>query len=275
MVALSVVIITKNEEDILRRTLQSIAGVTDDIIIVDSGSTDNTTSIAKSFGTTLLETTWDGFGANKNKGIKLARYDWILSIDADELLNETLKNALLQTDFNDPSQVYELKFRTFIAESPLRYGQTSGEKHIRLFNKNTVHWNLAGVHEELIMPEGTNIILLPGHILHYSYKDLQDYIEKSNSYTTLRAMQMFQAGKKVSFFKLYLNPLYTFILNYFFRLGFLDGFWGYTYARLSSTYSYLKYAKLKELYAQKPSTFKMTRTDTPEDQLGKKKKKGV
>ena len=256
MALLSVVIITKNEEAILSRTLQSIEGLTDNIIIIDSGSTDSTTSIAKSFNTTLLETTWDGFGANKNKGIKLAKYDWILSIDADELVDETLKNVMLQINFNDPSIVYELKFRTFIAESPLRYGQTSGEKHIRLFNKNNVRWNLAGVHEELIMPEGTRIILLPGYILHYSYKDLQDYIEKSNSYTTLRAMQMFEAGKKVTFFKLFLNPLFTFILNYFFRFGFLDGFWGYTYARLSSTYSYLKYAKLKELYVQQKARSK-------------------
>lgn len=247
MGAFSVVIITKNEENILRRTLQSIADITDDIIIVDSGSTDGTISIAKSFGVTVLQTDWEGFGANKNKGVMLARYNWILSIDADESVDDVLKSELQRINFQDEAIVYELKFRTFMSENELRFGQTLGERHIRIFNRNKVRWNLAGVHEGLLLPKGTKITLLPGHILHYSYTDLQDYIDKSNSYTTLRAQQMFNAGKRVGFFKLYISPLYTFILNFIFKLGFLDGFWGYTYARLSSTYSYLKYAKLKEL----------------------------
>lgn len=255
----SVVIITRNEEDILPKTLESLRGLTDDIIVVDSGSTDNTISIAKDHGATVLETSWDGFGANKNKGNKLAKHDWILSIDADELVDNTLRTTLINLDLSDPAKLYILKFKTFIAGQPLHHGQTAGETHPRLFNRQCLSWNLSEVHEELTGAGNIKSEVLKGNILHYSYTDLQDYIQKSNSYTTLRAMQMFQAGKKVTFFKLYLNPLYTFLLNYILKSGFLDGFWGYTYARLSSTYTYLKYAKLKELYAihkveEKPGT---------------------
>lgn len=246
---ISVVIITRNEEDILAKTLLSLKGLSDDIIVVDSGSTDSTISIAKSHGATILETTWDGFGANKNKGNSLAKHDWILSIDADECIDNALKNALLNMELIDPNNLYSLKFRTFIAGQPLKYGQTSGETHPRLFNRKCVSWNLAEVHEELSGIAVIKSVIKSGYILHYSYNDLQDYLQKSNSYTTLRAMQMFKSRKKVTFFKLYLNPLYTFVSNYIFKLGFLDGFWGYTYARLSSTYTYLKYAKLRELYA--------------------------
>ena len=139
MEPVSVVIIAKNEDDILSRTLATVAGITDDIIIVDSGSTDNTISIANSFGATVLETNWDGFGQNKNKGIRVAKYNWILSLDADEIIDDTLKAALLNNTFSDPVEVFELKFRTFIAGVALRYGQTAGEKHIRIFNKRLTH----------------------------------------------------------------------------------------------------------------------------------------
>ena len=250
MQRVSVIIITHNEEEIIGRTLASVNDITDDIIIVDNGSNDRTLEIAKSFGARILQTSWDGFGKNKNKGIDMANHDWILSIDADELIDETLRAALLHNSFLDPTRVYTLKFRTFIAGVGLRYGQSASEKHIRIFNKNFIRWNNAEVHEELLLPTGTRILPFPGYVLHHSYKDIRDYMQKCNAYTSLRAMEMFRQGKKANMFKLYLNPLYTFILNYFFRVGFLDGFWGYTYAKLSSTYSYLKYAKLKELYSK-------------------------
>ena len=247
MQRLSVIIITHNEEEIIGRTLAAVIEITDDIIVVDNGSNDRTLDIAKSFGARIIQTSWDGFGKNKNKGIVMANHDWILSIDADELLDETLKAALIHNSFQDPSEVFTLKFRTFIAGVGLRYGQGTSEKHIRIFNKSFTRWNDAEVHEELLLPKGTKILQFPGYVEHHSYKDIRDYMQKCNAYTSLRAMEMLREGKKVNMFKLYLNPLYTFILNYFFRLGFLDGFWGYTYAKLSSTYHYLKYAKLKEL----------------------------
>ena len=243
----SIVIITRDEEKSLGRTLQAASMVTDDIIIVDSGSTDNTLAIARQFNATIINTTWDGYGANKNKGSDVAKYDWILSIDADEMVDDELRKALSEISFDDPSTIYELKFRTFFSGVVLRYGQTAGEKHIRIFNRTKVRWDNAGVHEKLILPSFTFIKRLPGYILHYSYKDLQDYLTKSNAYTSLRAQEMMNAGKKAGFLKLYLSPPYNFMLNYFIRLGFLDGERGYTYAKLSSTYTFLKYAKLKEL----------------------------
>lgn len=112
---LSVVIITKNEAHIIGTTLQSLQGITDDIIVVDSGSTDNTIEICKNFGASIIATTWDGYGQNKNKGIDVAKYNWILNLDADEAVDEQLKAAITQLELKDEHTVYNFKFKNFFA----------------------------------------------------------------------------------------------------------------------------------------------------------------
>ena len=247
MIPLSVIIICKNEGSNIERTLASICQLTDDIILVDSGSTDNTLLIAKQYKVRIIQTGWGGFGANKNLGISHSKYNWILSLDADEVVDPELFISLKNKTFFNENIVYRLRFTVFIGNIPLRHGQPGRVKKVRIFNKKKVYWNNHKLHEGLVHDGSMKIEDLPGHILHYSYRDIDHCIYKTNKYTSLVAEEMSFQKKSSSFVKIYLNPIYTFILNYIFRLGILDGFWGYTYARMNSYYSFLKYAKLKQL----------------------------
>ncbi len=244
---LSVVIITRNEAHIIGNTLQSLRGVTDDIVIVDSGSTDDTLAICSQFNAVILETGWDGYGINKNKGITAAKNDWILNLDADEAIDEELREILLKHDLKDENIVYEIQFKNFFCNKWIRFGEWSGDKHIRLFNRNKIQWNGAAVHESLVLPPGTQTILLKGNILHYTSRDLDDYMNKTISYAKLNAEKYHLQGKKTNFFKLRLSPAFSFIQHYFFRLGFLDGWEGYLIARTTAWYTFLKYSYLKEM----------------------------
>jgi len=218
---LSVVIITRNEAHIIGTTLQSLQGITDDIIIVDSGSTDTTIAIAKSFGATIIETSWDGYGPNKNKGIAAARYNWILNLDADEAIDTTLKAAIQQLNPADENTVYNFKFKKlFFGNKWIRYGEWSGDKHVRLFNRNTIRWNDAAVHEGLTLNSSTKMLLLPGNVLHYTTQNIDEYISKTVNYARLNATKYHVQGKQANFFKLRVAPGLTFFTALYFAPWF-------------------------------------------------------
>lgn len=244
---LSVVIITRNEAHIIGNTLQSLQGLTDDIVIVDSGSTDDTIAICKKFSALVIETSWDGYGPNKNKGIDAAKYDWILNIDADEAIDEILKGHLLQLNEKDDGIVFEATFRNFFCGKHIRFGEWSGDKHIRFFNRKKVRWNDAAVHEELLLPENVEIKKLNGNILHYTSNNIDDHILKTIAYAKLNAEKYFRQNKKAGFFNLRIAPRLNFIQHYVLRLGFLDGWEGYFIARTTAWYTFLKYSYLKEM----------------------------
>ena len=244
---LSVVIITKNEAHIIGTTLQSLQGLTDDFIIVDSGSTDATIEICKKFNATIIETTWDGYGQNKNKGIDAAKYNWILNLDADEAVDAELKAAIMQLELTDEEVVYNCKFKNFFCNKWIRFGEWAGDKHIRLFNRNKVRWNTAAVHEGLLLGNKTKVVLLPGNILHYTTQHIDEYISKTVDYAKLNALKYQRQGKQASFFKLRMAPGFTFFQHYILRLGFLDGWEGYLIAKTTAWYTFLKYSFLKEM----------------------------
>lgn len=244
---LSVVIITKNEAHIIGTTLQSLQGLTDDIIIVDSGSTDATIEICKKFNAIIIETTWDGYGQNKNKGIDAAKYNWILNLDADEAIDAELKAAIMQLELNDEETVYNFKFKNFFCNKWIRFGEWAGDKHIRLFNRNKVRWNTAAVHEGLMLGNKTKVVMLPGNILHYTTQHIDEYIGKTIAYARLNAQKYHLQGKQASFFKLRMAPGFTFFQHYILRLGFLDGWEGYLIAKTTAWYTFLKYSFLKEM----------------------------
>lgn len=255
LMSISAVIITKNEAHIIGTTLKSLAGVVSEVIIVDSGSTDNTVAICKQSGATVIETTWDGYGANKNKGIAAAKNEWILNVDADETLDETLQQAIKQLQLPAGGTVYKCTFKNFFCGKWIRFGEWSGDKHIRLFNRNTIRWNNAGVHESLTVNPGTKVVLLKGHILHYTTQHIDEYMNKTLAYARLNAAKYFEQGKKAGFFKLRVAPGLNFFQHYIIKLGFLDGWEGYLIARTQSWYTFLKYSYLKEMYRQpEPNT---------------------
>lgn len=244
---LSVVIITRNEAHIIENTLQSLQGLTDDVVIVDSGSTDDTISICKKFHSLIIETTWDGYGPNKNKGIEAAKYDWILNIDADEAIDEELRTSLMQLDTKDDGTVFEASFKNFFCGKQIRFGEWAGDKHIRLFNRKKVKWNDAAVHESLLMPGKVQVKKLKGNILHHTTHSIDEHITKTIAYARLNAEKYFRLNKKANFFKLRLAPGLNFIQHYLLRLGFLDGWEGYFIAKTTAWYTFLKYSYLREM----------------------------
>jgi glycosyltransferase involved in cell wall biosynthesis len=244
---LSVVIICNNEAHIIGSTIAAARKVSDDIIVIDSGSTDGTQQIVTASGARLIETTWDGYGPNKNKGVALARHDWILSIDADEIIDETLSHELKTLAFTDTSIAYNLRFRAFFGDKMIRFGEWAKEEHIRLYNRRMVNWDEAQVHESLQLPEITELVTLHGYIHHYTSRNLQELAAKTLHYAMLNAAKYHRQGKKASWLRCRLAGPFSFFVNYLLRLGFLDGEAGYTIAKMNAWYTWMKYTELREL----------------------------
>lgn len=245
---ISIVIITKNEEHVLERTLRSLQGITDDLIVVDSGSDDQTISIAEKHGAKIFRTEWLGYGPTKNLGISKSKYDWILALDADEGIDEILKHHLSSLDLNTDERVaYKARFKNFIGEAYLKYGGYLKSKAIILFNRKHIKWDAQLVHEKLLIPKEVTTKKLRGYILHFTVKDIVDYNNKMSHYALLNAQQYFNQGRKTTNLRLFLVRQYTFIRNYIIGLGFLDGAIGFICASIYAHYTFLKYARLKEL----------------------------
>lgn len=224
----------------------SFSGLTDDIVIYDNGSTDNTREVVEKFPVHYFRGPWKGFGPTKNEADDLARYDWILSLDADEAIDEELKRNLLALNLGDEKTVYKLKFRNFLGDKWIRHGEWGNDTHIRLFNRKTVRWNDATVHEKLILPPGCRIKTLNGYVLHRTVNSVEEYRNKMNSYAMMNAENYFRGGKKYSSLKKYISPAFSFLNNYIFRLGFLDGKEGLICARMTASYTFRKYKLLEE-----------------------------
>jgi len=247
MQKISVVIICKNEEEEIGRCLQSIQGLTDDVVVLDNGSIDNTKNIVRNTGARLIEESWEGFGKTKNKATKLAKYNWVLNLDADESIDGVLKQALAGLELDSDEEVYELRFKNFLGDKYLRFGEWGGDKHIRLFNRNRVSWNEARVHEGLLFPPGIKVKKLKGFVLHYTVKNVAEFADKMLRYALLNAEKYAESGKKPSKLSIYAAPLFSFLKYYIFKLGFLDGWAGWVCARMTSYYTFIKYARLLEL----------------------------
>lgn len=247
MQKLSVAIVCKNEVKEIGNTLLSLKGLTDNIIVYDTGSTDGTQKIVNDFGVMFYEGDWEGFGKTKNKAITIAKYDWILSLDADEAIDEELKKNLLELELSNERKVYKFRFKTFWGNKWLRYGVWKTDSHIRLFNRKQIYWNNARVHESLVIPGEAEIVIVRGFVLHKTTANAKDYEDKMKNYSEKIAESYFKKGKKAGRMKMYLSSSFSFLKNYFFRLGFLDGKEGFDCARIFASYTYWKYKKLNEL----------------------------
>ncbi|QEC57334.1 glycosyltransferase family 2 protein [Flavisolibacter ginsenosidimutans] len=244
----SIVIVCKNEERNIGRVLQSLAGLTDDVLVYDNGSTDGTLTVLRQYGVRIHEGAWMGYGKTKREAVRLAKYDWVLSIDADEALDEELQQALQTISLTDATTVYQIAFKNLLGEKVLRWGEWGGDKHIRLFNRTNVNWDEAPVHESLTIPPSAVVKKLPGFILHRTVKDTVEYSNKMVKYALLNAQKYYAQGKKSSWLKRYVSPRFTFVKHYIFGLGFLDGWEGLLSARMTAFYTFLKYARLYELW---------------------------
>jgi glycosyltransferase involved in cell wall biosynthesis len=247
MQKLSVVIACKNEAAVIGETLKSFAGLTDDVLIYDNGSTDDTKDIVKKSGARLAEGEWEGFGKTKNKANALAKFDWILSLDADEAIDEDLKNELLHLSLTDDKTVYEMRFKNFFGDQLLRFGEWGDDKHIRLFNRQQASWNNEAVHESLVFPAGIKKKQLKGFVLHKTTASAKEYNKKMKHYALLNARKYFEQGKNAGWLTIFFSPVFSFIKNYFLKLGFLDGAAGFHCAKINASYTRQKYEELKRL----------------------------
>jgi len=247
MVPVSIVIITRNEADVIGSCINSAKLISDDVVIVDAGSTDDTLTIAAACGCRVYERAWDGYAANKNKGIELARYDWILSMDADEVADEELIKSLHNLDLTSPAIAYDIKFRSYFGQKLIRFGSWGRDHHVRLFNRTLIKWSETMVHETLHLPEYASVKRLKGCVHHYSVKNLAEYNQKCGYYAKLSARQYLQNGKKAGFVKLYFSPLFGFIKNYLFYLGLLDGREGWEIAKVMLKNTRRKYLLLSQM----------------------------
>lgn len=245
MIPVSIVIITKDEAAILGRCLKMASFISNDIVIIDNGSTDATLKIAEAFGCRVFQKSWDGYGANKNKGVALARYNWILSLDADEIADVQFINTLHNLSLDNPAMVYDITFRSYFGDKLIRFGTWGRGHHQRLFNRKLVRWSETEVHETLVLPRGVQVERIGGNLHHYSVQNMAECEKKATHYARLSAVKYANAGKKTTFYKLYLSPVFCFLLSYVFRLGFLDGLEGLDIALMLYKNTRLKYHYLR------------------------------
>jgi len=268
---LSVVIITFNEEANIGRTLASVQPLVADgkgeIIIVDSGSTDRTVEIAKSFGAKVFVEEWKGYAAQKNSAIDKAAGDWILSLDADEEISDVAREFVLLVlsgahDVLNHSTGFWFSRRNQFLGRWIRHGGFYPDAKMRMFRRGAGRFEDRSVHEDVKLEEGQHAYDATSHydlggrfdIIHHSYPTLSDYIDHMNRYSSLGAEMVAakQNGKvRFSVINIVLRPLATFMYNYFFRLGFLDGREGLLLHLYHAVYVSWKYAKAWEL-ANKP-----------------------
>jgi glycosyltransferase involved in cell wall biosynthesis len=274
---LSVVIITHNEEANIARTLQSVQPLVADgngeVIVVDSGSTDRTVEIAKSFSAKVFVEQWKGYAAQKNSAIDKARGDWILSLDADEELSDDLAQHLARSAGKDKSPfggnvqdrlathgvdlrgnpgalpwAFSIARKNFFMGRWIRHGGFYPDRKIRLFARGGARFDEdRRVHEDVRTNRPVKCIQI-GALLHHSYPTLSDYIDHMNRYSSLGAQMVVAKGRvRFSVPNIVLRPLFTFTYNYFFRLGFLDGREGLLLHLYHAVYVSWKYAKAWEL----------------------------
>ena len=247
---LTVAMITMNEERILAKTLESVKKIADEIVIVDSGSTDRTEEIAKKYGARFYVEEWKGYGLQRNSAIDKASGEWILNIDADEELSLELQEKIKEIkSSDDDKEVFDVNFTSVCFGKKIKYGGWSNSYHIRLFKKNAGKFNTNTVHETFQTTK--KIYTIKEEIYHHSYSTLADYFTKFNRYTTEGAIEYYKRGKKFGVFQLVFNPIFKFIRMYLLRLGFLDGKEGFLLACTSSLYTMVKYYKLYEIYKNK------------------------
>ena len=246
---LSAVLITLNAASQLDACLASLA-FADEILVVDSGSTDATAEIARRHGARVIEQKWLGFGAQKQFAIEHAAHDWVLCVDADERVTPALQASITKTLGAQPSAVdaaWRMARANVFMGRVLRHGEGYPDWNLRLFDRRHARWSDDPVHENVVPAAGTTVGTLDGDLMHESSETLAAYLAKQNRYTDLQAARLFEQGGRASALRIAFAPLVRFIKFYFFRLGFLDGIPGLVHILIGCQNSMVKYAKLREL----------------------------
>jgi glycosyltransferase involved in cell wall biosynthesis len=245
---ISATIITLNEENNLRRACESLRGVADEIVIVDSGSRDGTVSIARTYTPHCFTNSFESYSKQKNLASEKATYPWILSLDADECLSEELRASILELKSN-PERPDVAGFRcarrAWYLGGWIRHSGWYPDYKVRLYDRDRARWAGEFVHESLQV-DG-RVEMISGDLLHFTVNSIADHISRLNRYTTLAAQQDVAQGKRATVWKCFVAPPLAFLKSYLLKGGMLDGWRGLCIASFACWYVFLKYVKLREL----------------------------
>jgi glycosyltransferase involved in cell wall biosynthesis len=244
---LSVVIITFNEEENIAKCIKAAAKVANEVIVLDSFSTDNTVEISKNLNAIVYQRKWEGYAESKNFLNDLAKNNFVLSLDADEVLSDALISEINAEKEIGLHGVYSINRLTNYCGTWIKHGGWFPDIKPRLFNKTDCKWEGKFVHETLFVPENTTLKDLKAVCYHYTYKDEIDHKTRAAKYATLTAQKLYDTNKKVNILKPYLSGMMRFLGMYVFRLGFLDGRAGFKIARISGWCNWLKYTELRAM----------------------------
>lgn len=247
MPKISVVIITLNEEKYIGRCINSVKEFADEVLVVDSFSTDKTEKIATQKGARFIQHTFEDYVKQHEYADKQASNDHILSIDADEEVSESLSRSILGVKKYWKHDAYTMNRMTNYCGRWIKHSGWYPDTKLRLYDRKKGKWVGRKIHERYAMQAGTTRGHLKGDILHYSFSSISGHVLQANKFTDLTAQAAFEVGKKSSWIKMLFSPILKFIRDYVFNLGFMDGYYGFVICRISAYATFLKYTKLKEL----------------------------
>ena len=245
---LSVVIITFNEEQNIGRCIDSVKNIADEIIVLDSLSTDKTVEIAESKGARVIPQPFLGYIQQKNKALSYATGDYVLCLDADEAVNSVLETSIKNVKaLPNPGPAYNMNRSTHYCGKFIKHGTWYPDRKLRLFQRPLGYWGGTNPHDKILLKSEHPIKRLKGDLLHYSYDTIEEHAQQNNRFSSISAESLFQEGKRTNIFKIVIHPFWAFILAYIIRVGFLDGFYGFVVAVHVAQLSFLKHVKLYQI----------------------------
>lgn len=255
MLKLSGVIITFNEERNIENCLQSLIDVVDEIVVVDSFSTDATKAICERLNVKFIEQKFLGYIEQKNFALSQANYDHVVSLDGDESLSEELQKSILSLKENWEFDGYYCNRLNNFCGQWIKYSDWYPNKKLRVFDRRKAEWKGINPHDNVQMHDTASTIgHLKGDILHKTYQSYSEFNQKTEYFSTIAAKAYFEKGEKAPLYKIIWNPLWAFFKSYVLRLGFLDGFNGFMICYQTGNITFLKYSKLRELWKNKPKS---------------------
>jgi glycosyltransferase involved in cell wall biosynthesis len=244
---ISAVIITYNEEKRLEPALKSLAGIAEEIVVVDRYSDDDTLKIAKKYTDCVFQRKWTNFADQKNYANSKARFPWILSLDADERLSPKLREEIIQLKEQEPGCTgFSMPREVFYLGRWIRHSGWYPDRKIRLFQKEKAHWEGKYIHEKLVI-EG-EVKKLHGSIYHFTYRNVSDHLRRINTFSDLGAQKLYAQNKRCRWYHLLFLPFFRFLRAYLLKSGFRDGFAGFTISVLDAYSVFARYAKLREIW---------------------------
>jgi glycosyltransferase involved in cell wall biosynthesis len=244
--AITVVIITKNEAMNIVDCILSARKISNSIVVVDSGSTDATVLLARREHVQVACINWKGYGNARNIGAEIADHDWILSLDADERITDELAGDINRLFLSEENVVYGFYRDNYFENRKIRFGEQANDRVFRLYHRRHHRWNLVPVHERLV-GEASKHVTLKSKLVHFGIRNTDHYAEKKLEYAALCALKYFQEKKKLAPVFQFISPVFNFAKGYIFQLGFLDLRIGFTVARINAWYTRKKYTKLHAL----------------------------